>query len=59
MIRIRITADAFAAIERLLPGTVGVEREANEKGEREIWREPPLSDAMKDFAAKHGTAKRS
>jgi hypothetical protein len=33
MIRVTITAEALAAIERTLPiGTVGVEREVNEKG---------------------------
>jgi hypothetical protein len=38
MIRITITAEAFAAIEATLPlGTVGVEPKPNEKGEREIW----------------------
>jgi hypothetical protein len=38
MIRIAITAEAFAAIEATLPlGTVGVEPKANEKGEREVW----------------------
>jgi predicted CopG family antitoxin len=43
MIRITITADAYRAIERTLPGavsTVGVEREADEKGNREIWPDP-------------------
>ena len=40
MIRIAITAEAFAAIERLLPGNVGFEREPDEKGERRIWLEP-------------------
>jgi hypothetical protein len=38
VIKIAITVEAFEAIERTLPlGTVGVEREANERGEREIW----------------------
>ena len=38
MIRITISAEAFAAIERTLPiGNVGVEREATDKGERQIW----------------------
>jgi hypothetical protein len=38
MIRISITAEAFAAIEATLPlGTVSVEPKANENGEREIW----------------------
>jgi hypothetical protein len=38
MIRIAITAEAFAAIEATLPlGTVAVEPKANEKGKREIW----------------------
>jgi hypothetical protein len=41
VIKIGISAEAFAAIERTLPvGNVGVEREANAKGEREIWLEP-------------------
>ena len=41
MIKIAITTMAFAAIERTLPiGNVGFEREANDKGEREIWLEP-------------------
>ena len=38
MIKIAITAEAFAAVEAtLLLGTVGVEPMANENGEREIW----------------------
>jgi hypothetical protein len=38
MIKIAVTAEAFAAIEATLPlGTVGVEPKPNEKGEREIW----------------------
>ena len=41
MIRIAITAEAYAAIERSLPiGNVAFEREVNERGEREIWLEP-------------------
>jgi hypothetical protein len=43
MIRISITAEAFAAIERTLPvGNVGFERESNAEGEREIWLEPHI-----------------
>jgi hypothetical protein len=43
MIRITITPEAFAAIERTVPvGSVGVEREATTKGEREIWLEPHI-----------------
>jgi hypothetical protein len=38
LIRIAITAEAYAAIEATLPlGTIAVEPKANEKGEREIW----------------------
>jgi hypothetical protein len=48
MIRIAITAEAFAAIERTLPfGTVAVEREASAKGEREIWLEPHILAKLK------------
>jgi hypothetical protein len=38
MIKIAVTAEAFAAVEATLPlGTVGVEPKPNEMGEREIW----------------------
>jgi hypothetical protein len=41
MIRISITAAAFAAIERTLPaGSVAFEPKVNEMGEREIWLDP-------------------
>ena len=40
MIRIAITPAAFDALARTLPlGSVGFEREVNEKGERLIWLE--------------------
>jgi hypothetical protein len=48
MIRIAITAEAFEAVERTLPiGNVGVERELNEKGEREIWLEPHVVNKLR------------
>jgi hypothetical protein len=48
MIRITISAEAYAAIERTLPvGNVGVERDASEKGEREIWLEPHIVAKLK------------
>ena len=38
MIRIAVTAEAFAAIAATLPlGSDGYEREPDEKGERLIW----------------------
>lgn len=41
MIRISISAAAFAAIERTLPaGAVAFEPKVNEMGEREIWLDP-------------------
>ena len=40
MIRIAITVAAFEAIARTLPlGSVGIEAEANERGERLVWLE--------------------
>jgi hypothetical protein len=48
MIRIAITAEAYAAIAETLPlGTVAVERESNDKGEREIWLEPHILAKLK------------
>lgn len=43
MIRIAITAEAYAAIERTMPlGNVAVEPKANDRSEREIWLEPHI-----------------
>jgi hypothetical protein len=39
LIRIAITAEAFEAVAHILPGSVGFEREPNDKGERLIWLE--------------------
>lgn len=48
MIRITITAEAYVGIERTLTvGNVGVEREVNEKGEREIWLEPHVLNKLR------------
>lgn len=49
MIRISITAAAYAAIEATMPlgGNVGVEREANAKGERKIWLEPHVVNKLR------------
>ncbi len=45
MIRIAISVEAYEAIARTLPlGSVAVEAEPNERGERLIW----LDDAMAD-----------
>ena len=41
MVRIAITAAAFEAIAAMLPfGSVGVEADPDDKGERHIWLEP-------------------
>jgi len=47
MIRIAITAEAFAAIERMLPGNAGFEREPGGMGERWIWLEPHIIAKLK------------
>ena len=48
MIRIAISPAAFDAIAATLPlGTVAVEREANDRGEREIWLEPYILAKLK------------
>jgi hypothetical protein len=47
MIRIAVTEDAFDAIVATLPlGSVGCEREPNEKGERLIWLEERVVDKL-------------
>ena len=47
MIRIAITPQAFEAIAGTLPlGSVGYEAQANERGERLIWLEPPVIDRL-------------
>jgi hypothetical protein len=48
MIRITNTAAAYEAIAATLPlGLVGVKREADAKGERQIWLEPRVLDRLK------------
>ena len=48
MIRIAITAEAYAAIESTLPvGSVGVEPEAADKGERFIWLDEGVVNKLK------------
>jgi hypothetical protein len=42
MIRIAITAEAFEAVARILPGSVGYERQPTDNGERLIWLEPHI-----------------
>jgi hypothetical protein len=52
MIRISITAEAYAAIAATLPlGSVAVEPEADDKGERHIWLECRFVNRL---AAMHG-----
>jgi hypothetical protein len=47
MIRIAVTEDAFDAIVATLPlGSVGYDREPNERGERLIWLEPRIVDKL-------------
>jgi hypothetical protein len=47
MIRIAVTEDAFTALALTLPlGSVGYDREPNEKGERLIWLEPRVVDKL-------------
>ena len=47
MIRISITPAAFEAICATLPlGSVGVEAEANERGERTVWLEAAMVDRL-------------
>jgi hypothetical protein len=47
LIRIAISAEAFAAIAKTLPvGSVGYEAEPNAKGEREIWLEEVWVDRL-------------
>ena len=48
MIRIAITAEAFDAVDALLPmGDIGFEREPGEKGERLIWLEPHIAAKLR------------
>ena len=48
MVRITITAAAYEAIAATLPfGSVGIDREADAKGERQIWLEPRVLDRLK------------
>ena len=47
MIRIAITVEAFEAVERLLPGNVGYEREPTDKGQRLIWLEPHIVNKLR------------
>ena len=48
MIKIAITAEAFAAIEATLPlGFAAVEPKVNEKGEREIWLDEAVLNRLR------------
>jgi hypothetical protein len=48
VIRIAITAEAYAAIASTLPlGSVAVEPEANEKGDRYVWLAPNVVDRLR------------
>jgi hypothetical protein len=42
MIRIAISAEAFAAIAATLPGSVSFENKTNARGERCVWLEPAV-----------------
>ena len=43
MVRIAISEAAFAAIARTVPvGSVGYEKERNDRGERLVWLEPAV-----------------
>jgi hypothetical protein len=47
MVRIAITPAAFDAICATLPvGSVAVEAEANERGERTVWPEDAMADRL-------------
>jgi hypothetical protein len=47
MVRIAISIEAFEAIARTLPvGSVAVEPEANERGERLIWLEATMAGRL-------------
>jgi hypothetical protein len=47
VVRIAITVEAFEAIARTLPlGSVAVEAEPNERGERLIWLEAAMADRI-------------
>ena len=49
-VRIAITAAAFEAIAAMLPfGSVGVEADPDDKGERHIWFEPRVLDRLKEL----------
>jgi len=48
VIRIAITAEAFDAIAATLPlGSVGYERQADDKGQRFVWLEPHILAKLK------------
>jgi hypothetical protein len=48
VIQISISAAAYEASAITLPlGSVGVERDPNDKGERMIWLEPRILDRLK------------
>ena len=52
MIRIAITPAAFEAIAATLPlGSVGYEREPDEKGERLIWLDPAVVNRLRTLRA--------
>ena len=47
MIRIAISAEAFEAIARTPPlGSIGLEAEANERGEKLVWLEDAMANRL-------------
>jgi hypothetical protein len=55
VIRIAISAEAFAAIEATMPlGSVAVEPAANDRSEREIWLDEGSSTASTRPSRQHG-----
>jgi len=47
MVRIAISVEAFEAIARTLPvGTVAVEPETSERGEKLVWLEDAMADRL-------------
>jgi hypothetical protein len=51
MVRIAITVEAFEAIARTLPlGSVAVDPETNERGERYVWLDHAVVSRLKPCA---------
>jgi hypothetical protein len=49
MIRIAISAEAFEAIARTLPGSVSFENKINGRGERYVWLQPRVVDRLRSL----------